>query len=267
MDEPFLPSNQKESFHYQALIFPLIIIFISSIYYFFPSLPTLVINQKNVFYIYPFFTSLFIQNDVTSFIVNPIFLFLLLSILLNYWSFQMSMIYSILIGILCNISTSICLSFLSFLYPFSFHISTSLSIIIALSCAICYSVDITHQRFLLFSKIPVLKNEIIISVMIWLLFNFRIPPSVFISGLFSYLFSYIILMYGQKYIKFPQNNDFYYKYLIPSFDNSNDSKSPLLNNVDLQNLASNSTLSEAEQTRRLRALRAIEERLESVQFK
>lgn len=108
------------------------------------------------------------------------------------------------------------------------------------------------------------KSYIIITVFIWLIINIRKPPCTFVSGLFSYLNSYLFLQFFHDYFGIEKNENFSIKTLLPSFENHKNQETSILDNLDL---VQNDQLSEAEQNRRMRALRAIEERLESIQNK
>lgn len=252
------------------LYFALIVIF-SAVQFFLPSFP-FILNKSNFLFIVPFFTNPFTEIEVPMLVVNALLSYLLTTLLLKYWDMKSIILFTYPTSVVSNFLIFILISFFSKNYT----INSSLSLNVSLCCVLCYAARGEKQQ--LVSRLSLFPSELFYMILFWILLCMRWPPFVMISGVLSIFITYTALIYFKPGGETGKNNYFTWRSFINiphderdiiSTNNQNQQDSPLLKQEDpklpsiLQSfdIKGDQTLSEADQNRRLRALRAIEERL------
>ncbi|KAK8889732.1 hypothetical protein M9Y10_034486 [Tritrichomonas musculus] len=255
----------------QSFLYFILIITFSAIGFFMPSFP-IILNKNNFLLFIPFFTNSLTEIEVSMLVVNALLSCLLVSLLLKYWDLRSILIFTYPTSIISNLLIFIFISF----FNTNYSTNSSLSLIVSLCCSLCYAARGEKQK--LINRVSLFPSELFYLILFWILLCMRWPPLVMISGIISIFVSYAILSYFKPGGETGRNNYFSWRsFLVLPRDErdifSQSSQitqdSPLLKQEDskipsiLQSyeIQTDHTLSEADQNRRLRALRAIEERL------
>ena len=238
--------------------FSSLIIIFSIINFFLSSSDFLIIHRANLLFIFPFVTNIFTETEIPMFVINSILAFVLMMQLLKYWTIKNIIMFACPVAIACNAFIGIVAS----VFSQNASMNGSLSLIVALCCALCYGSHGEIQK--LMNRISLYPTDIVWIILIWVLLCLRWPPLVALSGFLCVPCSYFALLNFHNYLGLPRNEDFTWRSIIdqPTFKEDAQKQEPasLLDTIEID---SGQTLSEADQNRRLRALRAIEERLAS----
>ena len=258
---PFL-KDQTLTPKYMIMLFPVLIILCSTIKFFFSTngVP-FVVNKDSWVYIIPFIMNIFTEEEVPNLLINPIFSVILTSLLLKKWNFSKIMIFSLISSSVANAASFLILSIFSQIPNFpNFSICGSLSLNVSLSVALCYAYR--PEKIPIFGGLSLRPTEIFYVIALWSFCCFRWPPCSLISALLSFLISFLMLTKMASALKLPRaEGDFNIKSFL-AFQKEETKPVSILDSLNLQ---TGQELSEADQSRRMRALRAIEERLESLQ--
>lgn len=263
-----IPKRIKpESFLYFALI-----VTFSAIQFFLPSFP-ITLNKNNFLFFIPIFTNSITEIEVPMLVVNSLLSYILTTLLLKYWDIKTILLFTYPTSVISNFLIFILISFFSN----NCIINSSLSLNVSLCCILCYASKGEKQK--LINRLSLFPSELFYVILFWILLCMRWPPSAMISGIISIFISYALLIYFKPGSETGQNNYFTWRSfiniphdereIIPTSNQSPQQDNPLLKQEDSKipsilqtfDIKGDHTLSEADQNRRLRALRAIEERL------
>jgi hypothetical protein len=257
---PFLP---KDAFTESKWLFivPCILVQLFSVLRFFlhPVLDRfLVLTESDFYFVAPFVFNIFVEDDGFMYVINSLLLLLFVSLLLKYWKFNAVFTFVLLVASISNAVIWLLFYIASFLVKsFVFSVSGSLSTIVALSIALVYAGRSDSQSFI---GISVVASQLFWGLGVWVIFCVRWLPSATFSGILSAPLACFLLVKYQGFFGFPRNEDFSVQQLFQASP-----RVPEKSILDSLGLPENPDLSEADQNRRMRALRAIEERLESLQ--
>lgn len=268
---PLLHQTKSIRINPHSFIYFTTIIIFSAIQFFLPSIP-LVLNKNNFLFIIPLLTNSLTEVEVPMLVVNALLSYLFSTLLLKYWDIKSIFLFTYPTSVVCNFIIFIIISF----FNSNFNINSSLSLNVSLCCVLCYAARGEKQQ--LINRLSLFPSELFYAILFWILLCMRWPPSVMISGVFSIFISYITLLYFKPGGETGRNNYFTWRSFINtphderdiiSQHNLTQQDNPLLRQEDSKipsilqsfDIKGDHTLSEADQNRRLRALRAIEERL------
>ena len=246
------------------ILIPFLIFLFSTIRFFSGSFAKILILSSSTFkYILPLILNIFTENEVPNLLINPILIVILYSIMLRKWSFQKIAIYSSISAVVSNFITFILFLILSIIPSFQyFTVCGSLSLNISLAVSICYAYK--PERISIFGKVYLKPADIFSIVCLWAFCCFRWPPVSLLSALVSFFVSFMILTNLHTSLQLPKSEiDFNINVFLPFQKEEEQKPQSILDTLNLT--TSSQELSEADQSRRMRALRAIEERLETLQ--
>ena len=215
----------------------------------------LILQKDNAHYLIPFVMNIFVENQFILFIMNPILSAYLMDQLLSYWKVEKIAMFAFAAGLASNTVTWFLLQIVSFMdKSFEFEVCGSLSTLIALAEAVAF-VSISND-VPTFTKV---KAEIFWVIVVLAIAAFSLASfSVFISAVLSY---FMLKNYSTKF-GIARNDSFDLKAF--SFVRGKKKEDKNIDSiVDSLGLAEGPGLSELDKNRRMRALRAIEERLEA----
>lgn len=219
----------------------------------------LVLEKDNAMFLVPFVGNIFTEKSVVMYIVNPLVSVVLVTILLKFWKFSQIICYGCGVGFICNFISWLILYIVSLINKdFTFTICGSLPILIAFTEAIVYASKGKHD-VAIFTGMPC---EFFWILMVFAIGTFSVSN---MSAFISIFVSYLVLVKLQRNIGFPENEYFVLTDFIPLKSQERDEK-VITSVIDSLGLTQTQDLSEADRNRRIRALRAIEERLESIQL-
>lgn len=246
----------KESY---ILIFTEILIFGVSVSELFK--PVFILTSQNYSKIFPFITNVFCEKEFPMFVMSLILMYVFTSCMFSYLGVQKTIVYLVSIGYSSNTIVFFILKILGFK---SLTVNGALSMIVGASFALLY-LNRKHNLNLIFTSFEVQSNIIFIAVGAWVILCIRKDCGTMLTGVLAYGLSYLEINYFH-YILDLEIEDNYLEQLIRpesrrNLDNDETKQSSIL---DALGLNQNQNLSEAEQNRRIRALRAIEERLDSI---
>ncbi|OHT09073.1 hypothetical protein TRFO_04648 [Tritrichomonas foetus] len=252
----------------QFLFFGFILLF-STINFFSGNSKFFLISRSSLFILVPFITNVFTETEVFMFVINSLLTIFFLQLLLKYWTIKDILIVTIPVAIICNTFLGIFVSILNE----NIYMNGSLSLVVSLSISLCYSAQGERQNF--FNHLSVFPTELFYGVLVYILLCMRWPPTSFFAGILSIVVSIIELTYlpitsrlGLANSPLKSNNSFSWRSLFNQPRNFSDEERreetvPLRTPSLLDQLEISQPLSEVDQNRRLRALRAIEDRLAS----
>lgn len=261
--EPLVSGDKPRQNKKIAIIIPFIIVFISILNLKGGLSRYISLKYIDSYTIVGIVTNMFLENGFLSHIVNPIFLYIIINQLSRSWSIRTIIVFGYAVSSICNaITWLVFLVVAHFDSHLVFSVSGSLSIVVALTCGIIYSSS-NKEKINLFGKLMLTPANILLSVVIWSIASIRWPPVSLVSAITAYAISMVFIRYFREQLLIPTNELFNWSDFIPFA--KEDKPQSILDSLGLT--ASSQELSEAEQQRRLRALRAIEERLEALQAK
>lgn len=249
-------------------VYLLLIIVFSLIKYFFPnSSQYLVLSKNSLITFSSLFLNVFVEDKIHMFITNIIFSFVLVKFMLKYWPLSLITFYTYPIAGVSNMLSFLILSTINS----GMDIHGAISMNISFSCLLCYLAR--EEKRNITNGFGIYPSEIF-----YLIFFSQLilicPAIIVLSSILSAIITFSVLFYLKPGNEYTRNDNFTWRSLITSPRRERDSHSssnPLIEQHDdipripsiLNSLENdgNQTLSEAEQNRRLRALRAIEERL------
>lgn len=249
-----------------TIIYPVVIVILSIIRYNSATVSNLFTLSLSSFkFILPIFLNIFVESEVPNLLINPLLCVVLMTVLIKKWPVTKIFVFTLISSITSNFLSLVFFEILFFIPGFhNAKVCGSISIIISLAVAICYAYrqDDTVTLFVIHVKPSIVFGIICL----WSFCCFKWPPIATISACFGFGVSFMLLFRFSHQLKIqPLNDTFNIQMLNPFPIGETHEKEPSI----LESLQTNKApeLSEADQSRRLRALRAIEERLESMQSK
>lgn len=250
---------------YKSLIFGILIQFFSLFAFFTRNGLDKFIIYKNgsMKYLLPIFFNIFAETEVPMYVINTLLVCYLSYILLKRWKLKSVLSFCCTVSIICNFMVAFYFTILAkFTSNFQdYKFGGSLSLVATLGCAICYAQH--GEKIQIVPQFYLLPSELLAILGVWSLLCLRWPPSSTMSAIFAIVASYYSLIYGYKSFGIQQNHDFSFEAFI-TFNRSETNQTIILDKFGLTQ-PEHPELAEADQTRRMRALRAIEERLEEMQ--
>ncbi|OHS94341.1 hypothetical protein TRFO_11199 [Tritrichomonas foetus] len=266
---PLLHSDVFKHFKSEQFLFFGFILLFSSIHFVSGNSKLFLISRSNLFILIPFITNIFTETDVFMFVINSLLTIFFLHLLLKYWTIKDILIVTIPVAIICNAFLGIFVS----IFNENIYMNGSLSLVVSLSISLCYSSQGEQQK--LFNRFSVYPSELFYGVLVYILLCMRWPPTSFFASVLSIVVSIIELTYlpitsqlGLANSPLKSNNSFSWRSLFNqprtfSHEERHEETVPLRTPSILDQLEISQPLSEVDQNRRLRALRAIEDRLAS----
>lgn len=255
MDEshPFIPKNMRV--HKLALIH-FAAIQICSLFQFLArtsSFSFLVLDRSSAKLLIPFLVNIFVEESVVTYVVCSVLSIVLVNELIKAWKIEQIASYACCVGVISNAITW----FMALIIGSSdTKICGSIATIVALSEAIVYVNDKDHDIRLLTG----IRQEAF-----WAIAFVGIVTVSWstISVVVAALVSFVVLDQLHSKFNITRNEDFGWKSFV-TIDRKREMRD-FGSMVDSLGLAEATELSEVDRNRRLRALRAIEERLEAFQ--
>lgn len=253
---PFLGDRPKKQGLFLSCTYFGLVIFLSAVCFSSKLVPYLTLSTFSIKYFYLIFVSQFVETELPNTIVNSALLFVLFNAMFQKWTINQVLIMSFIPSTLG--------SFAAWLFFVSFFPSTrfngTLPLVTSLAVLAVYSYR--TEKIAITGNYSISPQYICAFVAFWILASFRIPPVTSFAACFSGILAYILSIRLQGKLGYPRNEDFSMKSFIPAKATDVQQAQGIIESLGLQN---GPELSDAAQQKRLRALRAIEERVRAHQ--
>jgi hypothetical protein len=219
-----------------------------------------VLSKHSFAFLTPFAFNVFIENDIFTYIVNSLLSPILFHLLLNYWTPKAATVFGLAVGLASNALTWFSFSLLSLVFPqLPTETCGAYATIVGLAIALVYAGRSEPQQVGAFAVTPLYLFRV---TAFWTIVCLRWHPMATVSAVIAVAVSLFLLGNCAQSIGFTRNERFTARALVGNGDKKEaDEQASIL---DTLGLTESPNLSEADQVRRMRALRAIEERLTSM---
>jgi hypothetical protein len=201
---------------------------------------------------------MFVENEVFLYVINSILSPILLHCLSRYWKWKAISVFGVAVGLISGALTWLFLALISLVFPTCpAETCGSYPTVLGFAVALLYAARSEVQSLGSFAPTPI---QLFRATFLWTIVCLRWCPRATVSGVMGVVVSVLILTRCADVIGFPRNERFAWTSLIKEMHE--DDEEALL---DSFTITDRPEFAEAEQHRRMRALRAIEDRLASME--
>jgi hypothetical protein len=217
-----------------------------------------VLSKESFYFLTPFLFNMFVENEVFLYAVNSVLSPLLLHCLGSHWKWRAISFFGAAVGLISGALTWLILSLISLVFPrCPAETCGSYPTVLGFAVALVYAARSEAQPLGSFAATPL---QLFRATLLWTGVYLRWAPTAALSGLIGIVVAVLVLSRCADRIGFPRNERFCWRSLVR--ETQEDDQEAL---IDAFAITDAPDFSEAEQNRRMRALRAIEDRLASME--